>query len=301
MVEILQAIIDGAAVGGVLSLASIGLTLIYSILRLCSFAHGDMVTLGAYITLSANVGLGLDMVSASALGTVGAVIFALVCDRLLWLPLRRQRANDTTLMITSIGLAYVIRNGIILIWGASPQRYNLPTFPPIPLGELLITRNKLLVIGASIGAIIVVGLILQKTKIGKAMRAVADSPELAKIAGINVKATIIGTWILSTVLTALGGTMYGLIANLRPNMGWLLLLPMFTAVIMGGIGNVYGAVLGALIVGLAQEVGTVCPQFLGANAQYCIPTDYKLGIGLLIMILVLLLRPQGLLNPRPRS
>lgn len=301
MLDILQAVIDGVAVGSVLSLSAIGLTLIYSILRLCNFAHGDMVTLGAYITLSANTGLGLDMVTSAGLGALGAVMFALVSDRLLWLPLRLQKANDTTLMIASIGLAYVIRNAIILIWGASPQRYNLPTFPPFTLGELLITRNKLLVIGTSIGAIILVELLLQKTKIGKAMRAVADSPELAKIAGINVKATILWTWIISTALTALGGTMYGLIANLRPNMGWLLLLPMFTAVIMGGIGNVYGAVLGALIVGLAQEVGTVCPQFLGANAQYCIPTDYKLGIGLLMMILVLLFRPQGLLNPRPRS
>ena len=291
MNEIWQSLIDGVAVGSVLSLSAIGLTLVYGILRLCNFAHGDYLTLGAYLAFAGNVWLKLDIWLSAVMGAVGTVLIGLIGDRLLWQPLRHKKASNNTLMITSIGLAYVLRNGIILVFGASPLRYNLATFPPVNLGGVLVTRNKVVVILAAL-----VAYILQNTKIGKAMRAVGDSPELAKVTGIDVNATIFWTWVISLSLTAFGGTMYGLITNLRPNMGWLLLLPMFTAVIMGGIGNPYGAIAGALLVGIAQEVSTTCPQFLGDNAQYCIPTDYKLGIGLLIMILVLLWRPQGIFS-----
>lgn len=296
MNEIWQSLIDGVAVGSVLSLSAIGLTLIYGILRLCNFAHGDYLTLGAYLAFAGNVWLNLDIWLSAMLGAVATVLVGLMGDRLLWQPLRYKKASNNTLMITSIGLAYVLRNAIILVFGASPLRYNLPTFPPLNLAGILVTRNKIIVIIAAVVAIALISYILQNTKIGKAMRAVGDSPELAKVSGIDVNATIFWTWVISLSLTAFGGTMYGLIANLRPNMGWLLLLPMFTAVIMGGIGNPYGAIAGALLVGIAQEVSTTCPQFLGDNAQYCIPTDYKLGVGLLIMILVLLWRPQGIFS-----
>ncbi|MFN3927874.1 MAG: branched-chain amino acid ABC transporter permease [Pseudanabaenaceae cyanobacterium] len=294
MLEIVQALIDGVAVGSVLSLGAMGLTLVYGILRLCNFAHGDLLSLGAYIAFACNVGLGWEIWLAMLVGIGGTAIVSLVCDWLLWTPLRKQKATNTTLMIASIGLAYVLRNGIILVWGASPLRYSLPTFPPINIGEIALRRNQVVVIVTAVVAILIVGFILKNTKIGKAMRAVADSPELAKITGIDVNLTIFWTWVIAITLTALGGAMYGLITNLRPNMGWLLMIPMFTAVIMGGIGNPYGAIVGALVVGIAQELVTTCPQFLGENRQYCIPTDYKLGVSLLFMIIILLYRPQGI-------
>lgn len=292
--SVLQSTIDGIAVGSVIALAAVGLTLTYGILRLANFAHGDILTLGAYLAFFANTTLNLDIWLSIALGGASAIAFVLLCEKILWQPLRTKRATSTTMMIVSIGLALVIRNVIVLIWGAKPQKYNLPTFPAIKLMELSITRNKIVVIIAAIALIAALYYLLQSTKIGKAMRAVADNPELAKVAGINVKAVIIWTWVIAGGMTALGGSMYGLITNLRPNMGWFLILPMFAAVILGGIGNPYGAIAGALIVGISQEVATTCPAALGDLQKYCIGTDYKLGVGLVIMILVLLFKPQGL-------
>lgn len=294
MLEVLQSIVDGVAVGSIIALAAVGLTLTYGILRLANFAHGDILTMGAYAAFWANTVLKLNIGIAIALGIVISVALVLLCEKILWQPLRFKKATSTTMMIVSIGLALVIRNTIMLIWGSKPQKYDLPTFPAINIFGLVITRNSLVVIIAAIAIIAALYYLLQNTKIGKAMRAVADNPELAKVAGINVNAVIIWTWVIAGSMTALGGSMYGLITNLRTDMGWLLILPMFAAVILGGIGNPYGAIAGAMIVGISQQVVTTCPVELGDLQQYCIGTNYKLGVGLVIMILVLLFKPQGL-------
>ena len=291
----LQATVNGIADGSIIALAAVGLTLTYSILRLANFAHGDILTLGAYLTFFANTTLKLDIWISIAFGSVISIVLVLLCEKILWQPLREKNATSTTVMIVSIGLALVIRNAIILVWGTKSQKYDLPTFPAIKIFELAITRNRIVVIVAAIAVIAGLYYLLQNTKIGKAMRAVADNPELAKIAGINVSAVILWTWILAGGLTAFGGSMYGLIVQLSPNMGWLMILPIFAAVILGGIGNPYGAIAGALIIGIAQNVVVTCPNSLSQELQkYCISTDYKLGVGLVIMILVLLFKPQGL-------
>jgi neutral amino acid transport system permease protein len=294
MQELLQASIDGIALGSIISLAAVGLTLTYGILRLANFAHGDILTFGAYIAFMANVALKLNIWLSAAIGCVVAIALVLIVEKILWSPLRAKRANSTTLMIVSIGLALVIRNGIILIWGPSPQRFDLPTFPALDILGLSITRNRIVVIVLAIVVIAALYYLLQNTKIGRAMRAVADNPELARVSGINVDTVILWTWVIAGGLTALGGSMYGLLQTIRPNMGWFLILPMFASVILGGIGNPYGAIAGAMIIGVAQEVSTFCPSELGELAKYCLGTEYKLGVGLLIMILVLLFKPQGL-------
>jgi neutral amino acid transport system permease protein len=294
MQELLQSGIEGIALGSIIALAAVGLSLTYGILRLANFAHGDILTLGAYLTLYADRGLHLNIWQSIIFGCVLTTIAVLICEKLLWQPLRFRRATSTTMMIVSIGLALVIRNGIILVAGTSPKTYSLPTLPGLHLLGIVITGNRLVTIGMAIAAVAGLYYLLQNTKIGRAMRAVADNPELAKITGINVNAVIMWTWVIAGSLTALGGGMYGLITGLRPNMGWFLVLPMFTAVILGGIGNPYGAIAGAMIVGIAQQVSTTCPASLGELAKYCIGTEYKLGVGLLIMVLVLLIKPQGL-------
>jgi neutral amino acid transport system permease protein len=205
-------------------------------------------------------------------------------ELLLWKPMRDRRASPTTLIIISIGLALFLRNGILFIWGGSNQRYDLPVLPAVPIGGIRVAFDRLLVIGLSIVAIAVLHFLLQNTKIGKAMRAVADNIDLARVSGINVERVVLWTWVINGVLTALGGVMFGLITGgVRPNMGWFLILPMFASVILGGIGNPYGAIAGGLAIGIAQELSV---PWLGA--------DYKLGVALLIMIVILLVRPQGL-------
>ena len=278
----LQLIVNGIAVGSILALAAIGLTLTYGILKLSNFAHGDFMTLGAYFTWLANIG-GLNIWLAMILGAVGTIIAMLIAEYLLWKPMRDRRASDTTLIIISIGLALFIRNGILLFYGGSNQLYQLPVVPALEVGNLRIAYYRVIVVALAIAAIIALHLILQNTKIGKAMRAVADNIDLARVSGINVERVVLWTWIITGTLTAFAGGMYGLIAVVRPNMGWFLILPMFASVILGGIGNPYGAIAGAFIIGIAQELSV---PLLGS--------EYKLGVALAIMIVILLVRPQGL-------
>ncbi len=280
--QLAQLFVNGISVGSIIALAAVGLTLTYGILRLSNFAHGDFMTLGAYMTLLANA-WGVNIWLAMVLGAIVTVLGVLLSEKLIWSPMRRKRASSTTLIIISIGLALFIRNGIILIWGANNQRYNLPVAEAMSILGVQIPFNDLIVIGLAILTIVALHYLLQNTRIGKAMRAVADDIDLARVTGIKVDQVIIWTWVIAGGLTALGGSMLGLVEAVRPNMGWFLILPMFAAVILGGIGNPYGAIAGALVIGVVQEVST-----------YWLPTEYKLGVALLVMVLVLLIRPQGL-------
>lgn len=170
-----------------------------------------------------------------------------------------------------------------LFWGGSNQKYNVPVAQALDFWGIKIPQVKLLVVVLAILVILVLHYLLQNTKIGKAMRAVADDIDLARVSGINVDKIVLWTWVIAGSLTSLGGSMLGLSEAVRPNMGWFLILPLFASVILGGIGNPYGAIAAAFIIGIAQEVST---PLLGSQ--------YKQGVALLIMILVLLIRPKGL-------
>jgi neutral amino acid transport system permease protein len=289
MFAFLQLVVNGIAVGSIIALAAVGLTLTFGILRLANFAHGDLLTLGAYGTLLANWTLGfvlppeINIWLSIPIGAAITIATALISEKLLWSPMRDRRANATTLIIISIGLSLFLRNGIILLAGASNQKYSLPLMPALDILGLKIAQYRLIVVGLAIVVMLALHYLLQRTKIGKAMRAVADNVDLARVSGINVERVVIWTWVIAAGITAVSGGMYGLMTAVRPNMGWFLILPMFAAVILGGIGNVYGAIVGAFVIGIAQEVGT-----------YWVSPDYKLGIALMLMILVLLLRPQGI-------
>ncbi|MUL39055.1 branched-chain amino acid ABC transporter permease [Gloeocapsopsis dulcis] len=277
-----QLIVNGIAVGSIIALAAVGLTLTYGILRLANFAHGDFMTLGAYLTLSANT-VGVNIWLSIVIGAIGTIAAMLLSEKLLWSRMRTHRATSTTLIILSIGLALFVRYGIVFVWGGSNQAYNLPISPASDIFGLKVPQNQIIVLGLAVLVILALHYLLQNTKVGKAMRAVADDIDLARVSGINVDQVVVWTWVIAGSLTALGGSMYGLITAVRPNMGWFLILPMFASVILGGIGNPYGAIAAAFIIGISQEVST---PFLGSQ--------YKQGVALLIMILVLLIRPKGL-------
>jgi neutral amino acid transport system permease protein len=286
-----QLFINGIALGSIIALAAVGLTLTNGILRLPNFAHGDFLTLGAYLTflldtqlLSPIIGnAGVKIWAAILLGSSITILGFLLCEYLIWRPMRKRRSTSTTLIIISIGLALFVRNGIIFIWGGGNQSYDLPVETALSWMGLKIPYYRLVVIGLAIVAVLGLHFLLQNTKIGKAMRAVADDLDLASVSGIDVERVVLWTWILAGGLTAISGGLYGLITTVRPNMGWFLILPLFASIILGGIGNPYGAIIGALIIGVAQEVST-----------YILPTEYKLAVALIVMVLVLLVRPQGL-------
>lgn len=281
-----QLIVNGIALGSIIALGAVGLTLTYGILRLSNFAHGDLMTLGAFVAWMLNTSQipVLNNIWVSMLVGIAATVgVALLTEQILWKRMRKVNATPTTLVIISIGLALFLRNGILLIWRSDAKRYNLPITEAIDLFGLKIKFYNLVVLGLAIVAIAGLHFLLQNTKIGKAMRAVADDIDLARVTGINVEQVVLWTWIISASLTGLGGQMYGLITNVRPDMGWFLIMPMFAAVTLGGIGNPYGAIAGAFIIGIAQEVSVPI-----------VGSQYKLAVALVLMVLTLLFRPQGL-------
>jgi neutral amino acid transport system permease protein len=281
-----QLIVNGIALGSIIALGAVGLTLTVGILRLSNFAHGDLMTVGAYVawTLNQTQIPGLNNIWVSMLvGIVATIGIALLAEAVLWKRMRRVRATATTLVIISIGLALFLRNGILLVWGSQSKRYNLPISEAIDFFGLKLEFYKLVVLGLAILAIAGLHFLLQNTKIGKAMRAVADDVDLARVTGIDVERVVLWTWIVAAGLTGLAGQMLGLVTVNRPDMGWFLILPMFAAITLGGIGNPYGAIAGAFIIGIAQEV-----------AVPLVGSQYKLAIALILMVLTLLFRPQGL-------
>lgn len=281
----LQLVVYGIISGSILALGAIGLTLIYSILNFANFAHGDFMVLGAYLALFFRVGLALPMWLAFLLAMVCTAGIVVVLDRAWFRPLRQRGARPVLLAISSLGLALILRNVIRMLWGPQAQYYSreIHVLFPVPLLQVRVNMQQILIFGVALGLVVLVSLFLQRTKLGKAMRATSDNRNLALVSGIDTERVIIWTWGLGAALAAAGGILLGMSVRLQPIMGWNLLLPIFAATILGSIGSPYGAMLGALIIGLAEELST---QF--------IPTEYKAAVSLMLLVIVLLIRPQGL-------
>ncbi len=293
-------IVSGIILGSIITLGAVGLTLLYGIVNFGNFAHGDMMTLGAYIALlmTATVFPALGIVDTPigplSFGWVMLVSFipamvvtglaAIVADRLVYRRLRERRVRPIMLAIAALAVAFVMRSVIYILWGADFHFYSqgLRTTWKLPLG---ITLRPDQVVVLVVAWAMVVGLytFLQRTKTGKALRALADNPDLARVSGIATERMITLTWFIGGAMAAAAGILLGIDSQVRPEMGWLMLLPLFAAVILGGIGNAYGALAGGLILGVVQQVSTA---FMNPS--------YKPAVAFIIMILVLLVRPQGI-------
>ncbi len=284
----MQLVINGIVLGSIIALAAIGLSMVYGILNFANFAHGDFLALGAYLAFLLSVVLEINFLLACVASVVITALAAVFCDCVIWKPMRTKGAGRVALIIISIGLALFIRNFIVFLWGSDIKRYALPVKRGIEVGSVVITQNQIaVIIIIALICMFFVHYLLKKTSIGKAMRALSDNMDLAKISGIDVDLVVRYTWAIGMALAAVGGILYGLLTNINPNMGWFLMLPMFAAAILGGIGNPYGAMAGGIVIGLAQELSTAI-----------LPTEYKLAVGFVIMIAVLLVRPQGIMGTR---
>lgn len=288
----------GLMLGGVIALGSIGLSLVYGVMKFPNFSHGAMVTLGAYVAYSAMALLpqgaalrpfsfGYEFLVALIVAMPVVGVVAVAIDRVVYRRLRRTGAHLVFFAMASLAMAFFLRSLIYLIWGPDfhfyyPGRPNPALYLPF---DLRIRADQLFILGLAAVLVSVVYGLLAWTRLGKAMRATADNPDLAQIRGINTERVIAWTWMLGGGLAAAGGIMYGLSSQLRPEMGFWLLLPMFAATIMGGIGNPHGALAAALIIGIAHQVST---SFLD-------PT-YGPAVAFVLMVLTLLIRPQGLLG-----
>lgn len=280
-----QLIVYGLIYGGIISLGAIGLTLIFRILRFGHFAHGDMMTLGAYLALFFKATAGWPMWAAALASLVITPMAAVLIDRLLYKPLRRT--TPAILLIASVGMALFLRHLVQFIWGAQVQVYNPGIERPLLIWGVRIRPSQIWIIVMAVVLVFLVWVFLQKTKFGKAMRAMADNMDLAAVSGIDTDRMITWTWVLGAVLAAAAGIMLGIDTQLRPVMGWIMLLPLFAATILGGVGNPYGAIAGGMIIGMSQELSTMY-----------INTAYKPAVAFVLMVLLLLLRPQGLFGAK---
>ena len=294
-------VVNGVLLGAIIALGAIGLTLIYGILNFANIAHGDYMTMGAYAALfivgsilprlgleSGGFGpftFGYPLLIALPIGVAAMAVLAVALDVAVYRRLRNRGVNAVVLSMASLGVAIAMRGLVQVIWSGatqsypreSKQVYHLPMDVRIPPDAIFVAIIAIILVVA-------VYLILNRTKMGKAMRATADNPDLALVSGIDTRRVIWATWIMGAVLAGTAGILLGVYqAQLMPIMGWKFLLPLFAAVILGGIGNPYGALVGAFVIGVTSEVST----------QWMNPS-YKPAVAFGIMIAMLLVRPRGL-------
>lgn len=286
-----QGAVNGLNLGLLIGITSIGLSLVFGTTRLINFAHGDMVTFGMVAAfLLHRQWLELPLVYAGVLAVVVGGALGAGLERGLWDPLRRRQFGIIQLLVVSIGLSFVLRYIILLVYGSRRQGYaDFARSSMVELGPVITTQRDLVIMAISIVVLAAVGLMLTRTRLGTAMRAVADNRDLAESSGIDVRFVILVVWVLGGALAALGGVLYGTTVEVSWLSGFRLLLLMFAGVILGGIGTAFGALVGSLVVGLGVEISAV---WLGGQLKYV--------WALLVMILVLLVRPQGILGIRER-
>jgi neutral amino acid transport system permease protein len=288
MSELAQLVANGLVTGSIIAIAAVGLSLVYGILKVVNFAHGEYLTFGAFAAFAVNVSWGRSMVASVLVAVAACALLGCTLELGLWRPLRRRGSGLIGLFIVSIGLALVLRNLILLVWGSRPRRYEVDVFQVYELGPVRLSLSQLLVICVASVAIVLVGLTLARTRLGKGMRALADSRDLAAATGVDANRVTTSTWLLAAGLAGLGGVLQGLLQNaFTPNMGFTLLLPIFAAVILGGIGSAYGSLVAGLALGLMMEVSTWSALAGG------VPSVYKPVVAFLTLIAVLILRPQG--------
>lgn len=302
----IQALFDGILTGAILSLGAIGLTLMMHILRFASFSHAELLSIGAYCALvfdalfsalapalAGKIGplsLTLSLTLATVAALCGASLSAIIFDRLIFKRLREQ-AGSLTMVFASFGLALIIRNVIGLVMGLETQHYTRDiAFAMVVSTDplLLIKPDQILVLGVALLAMGALHLMLTRTPLGFALQAISENPTLAQTNGVNLGRMIALTWIIAGGLAALAGVGYGLTHQINPVMGRDLVLPLFAAAILGGIGSMPGAMVGGFAVGLASSL-----------ALLILPAGYKPAIPFLIILAVLYIRPNGLLGRAP--
>jgi branched-subunit amino acid ABC-type transport system permease component len=289
MIEFLNFyLIPGLVLGSIYALAAAGVSLVYGVMRFANFAHGDLMTWGAYAALVAVGLLGVSPWLAIPFAVLATIPVALAADRAFYAPLRRSA--PAVLLISSFGVALMIRALVYLIWGPTPESYARGFTPPLFLGEIRIQQRHLVILGGALAVALAVHLLLSRSRAGRAMRAMADDPDLARVTGVPVAGVIRLTWAVSAALAAIAGVFLAADTELTPLLGFNVLLAAFAAAILGGIGRPWGAALGGLILGVAEELSSY--PWIGSTPL--LDPSYKTAVAFAVLILVLIFRPQGL-------
>ncbi len=301
-------LIPGLVLGCIYALGAIGITLTFGILRFANFAHGEMMMMGGYLTwtimaiVTALFGLTLHPLVAMVPATAVVIFLFLLTDKYFYKPFRKE--DTIKVVMASFGMMLIIRSAVQAIWGPNQLKFVSGIAKPNEILRdvsgsidlmLLVPNKHIWIFLGTIVIVIALSYLLNKTRIGKAMRAVSDSPDLAHVTGIDVDQVIRATWIVGGICAMAAGVFLAMdIQLLETTMGFRMLLPMFAAAILGGIGKPYGAVFGGLVIGLAEELSAY--PWIGDTPL--LSPGYKTGVAFAIMVIMLIVRPQGLFKGR---
>jgi len=319
-----RGLLAGLIIGSVYALGAVGVTLIFGILRFAHFAHGDMMTIGAFMALvCVSLFTGGDSIFGlpaafvlMPLAMAATALLAIGLDRTFYAPLRRARVRPVVIVMSSIGVMLMMQGLVRLFAGTGTWQMEAggtKTIYRLPLlgRDIIVTQPQVLLIGFTVVVTIALHLFLTRSRMGKAMRAVSDNPDLARVSGISIDSVVRATWVISGALAAAAGTLLALDVTLKPDLAFNIVLPIFAAAIVGGIGQPYGAIAGGMLVGftetfavfnwsvLLRPLKPVLPDFIEIpNRIAFVPTEYKIVVPFFILIAVLIWRPTGIFKGR---
>jgi branched-subunit amino acid ABC-type transport system permease component len=283
---------SGLVVGSIYALGAVGITLIFGVLRFAHFAHGDMMTFGAFVALAVVQWLGAPVLAALPVAIVVVAVLAVLVDRAFY---RHLRGGHTiVILMASFGVALMLRSVIQVTWGTDAVAYVKGIQRPMIFDGFRLFERHIYIVGGTI--ILMTGLhfFLTRSKLGKAMRAMADNEELARLSGIATDKVVTLTWLIGGGLAAAAGVFMAMDGHMESMMGWSALLPMFAAAILGGLGRPVGAMMGGLIIGLAEELSA----YPWIGDQPLLEPAYKTAVAFAIMVALLIWRPTGLLGAK---
>jgi branched-chain amino acid transport system permease protein len=281
-----QLLLNGVIAGGTYAVAAIGYHMVYGALKFVNFAHGSVAVFGAYIAWSlSSKFLHLGLVPSFFLAVILTALLGIFIERVAYRPLRN--APKLAPMATAMAVALMLDATTMMVIGSDVKRFDIPVTRGIQVGTVLITPVQIIILGTSVLIMILVWILLSLTKLGKSIRAVADNPELAEACGINSNFTVSATFGIGSGLAAIAGTLIGMDVALQPTMGFVIMVKSYAAVVLGGLGNVVGAVIGSFMIGIAENIGV-----------WIIPPVWKDAIAYGILIILLFIRPTGLFGKK---
>lgn len=295
MTDLIQYLFNGLVVGSIFAIAAVGISLLYSVLRLVNFAAGDFLTLGAFITYFLSVTREINFFLAIIISMAAGMAICWFLELILWRNLRRNKAGTLALFLVATGVALMLRPIIQYVFGTETRKFNVDILRTYDFFGARIAHTQLMVLIFGSLAIMTIALFMSKARIGKDMRAYANNPSLAAVSGVNVDRVVMATWLISGALGSLAGVFQGLVQGQFNNaMGDTLLLSFFAAVVLGTIGDAFGALAGGILLGLFMELSQLAIFFGG------VPSNYKPVVAFATLVLVLLFKPEGLFGYRTR-
>ena len=314
-----KGLLAGLIIGSIYALGAVGVTLIFGILRFAHFPHGDMMTLGAFVALvltllAPGVGDLVGLPTAFVLMPIAMVVTAVVAvwlDKAFYAPLRRANVKPVVIVMASIGVMLMMQGLIRVFAGTGTRQLDAGSkdIYRIDFGgrDIVLTEPQILLFIFTAAAVVALHLFLTRSRMGKAMRAMSDNPDLARVSGISTESVVRTTWIIAGALAAAGGTLLALDVTLKPDLSFNIILPIFAAAIVGGIGQPYGAIAGGLLVGFTETLAVfnwsvllrplepMLPEWLEIPAKIAfVPTEYKIVVPFFILVAVLIWRPTGI-------